>query len=242
MLLFQCNKCESGNLLQLEKNIKETTEDAQGEAISLEAVLQKLANLQEQVSDLETKLEEGNRMQKCETKVETKLDEVLPMAVQEGRKASPNEMVCAYKQYWHVMDPIVTYDFITSEFNAGVLNIETGTFTAVTSGYYMITFSATAGVEPGEYCNIWLYHSDYPVGESKWVTQSSSGNSGVLWDQGSRTVVKTAILLYFSCINANQDLTQVLYIQAGNTITLRVTDNSYGVNEILLCLYLLPAL
>ena len=69
MLLFQCNKCESGNLLQLEKNIKETTEDAQGEAISLEAVLQKLANLQEQVSDLETKLEEGNRMQKCETKV-----------------------------------------------------------------------------------------------------------------------------------------------------------------------------
>jgi len=214
---FQCTTCLSVKPLHPEENV---VKDSQEEASALEDVLQKLANLQDQVKELETKLEEGNRVQ-CETEVEKKLDEAFPTALQQEWRGSPYEMVCAYKQYWHVMDPIVTYDYITSEYNEGVMNIETGTFTAVTSGYYMITFSATAGVEPGEYCNIWLYHNNYPVTESKWVTQSSSANEGVLWDQGSRTVVR--------------------YVQAGQTITLKVTDNSYGVNEILLCLYLLPA-
>merc|ERR1711971_704408 len=98
--LFQCNTCLSLKPLHLEENVKEIMKDSQEETGELEAVLQKLANLQDQVKELETKLEEGNRVQR-------ETDVPRQTGLEQGWRASPYEMVCAYKQYWHVMDPIV---------------------------------------------------------------------------------------------------------------------------------------
>merc|ERR1712192_156290 len=97
---------------------------------------------------------------KSEVRAEVKkeVDKVLPDAVEQGLRDLPYEMVCAYKYKWDTLG-VVTYDNITSyllEFNNsncpggadGTMNIETGVFNSVTSGYYIITYSATVEVRP----------------------------------------------------------------------------------------------
>ena len=93
---------------------------------------------------------------------------------------------------------VVSYDWISVEFNnsdrpggaAGSMNIETGVFTTVTSGYYIITFSAYALVHVEENTAMWLYHNGVQVEESNFYTSVQVGSGGYyIADQGSRTVV-----------------------------------------------------
>ena len=69
------------------------------------------------------------------------------------------------------------------------MNIETGIFTAITSGYYTITFSARADVHPDKYSIMHLYHNGAKVKESMWETYLSGVTFNYMADQGSRTVV-----------------------------------------------------
>ena len=70
------------------------------------------------------------------------------------------------------------------------MNIETGVFTTVTSGYYIVTFSAIVRVDAGEYTAMWLYHNGVQLEESLFGTSMGVGSSGdFIEDQGSRTVV-----------------------------------------------------
>ena len=78
------------------------------------------------------------------------------------------------------------------------MNIETGVFTTVTSGYYIVTFSATVDAHPGESTIMWLYQNGVRLEESKFQTSLISGDTGDrIYDQGSRTVVRK--LLVFNC-------------------------------------------
>ena len=75
------------------------------------------------------------------------------------------------------------------------MNIETGVFTTITSGYYIVTFSAFVPVPAGELTIMFLHHNGVKVEESMFATSMNVG-SGDDWirDQGSRTVVSVASL------------------------------------------------
>jgi len=112
-------------------------------------------------------------------------------------------MVCAYNYRWDKADSVVPYDSIFMEFNNsdrpggadGTMNIETGVFTTVTSGYYIITFSCSVHVHAGEYTQMWLYHNGAKVDESEFFTRGHPGSGDSIQDHGSRTVVSNASLL-----------------------------------------------
>ena len=75
------------------------------------------------------------------------------------------------------------------------MNIETGVFTTVTSGYYIVTFSGKVTVLAGDYTIMWLYHNGVYVEESEIETSMHVG-SGDDWirEQASKTVVSIACL------------------------------------------------
>ena len=57
------------------------------------------------------------------------------------------------------------------------MNIETGVFTTVTSGYYIITFSAYAQVQAREYTRMYFNHNGGFMEESLFVTSMFVGDS-----------------------------------------------------------------
>ena len=70
------------------------------------------------------------------------------------------------------------------------MNIGTGVFTTITSGYYIITFSAYAYVHAGEYTVMYLHHNGDKVSESAFKTKMGGGSGeDYIQDQGSKTVV-----------------------------------------------------
>jgi len=197
-------------------------------------------NLQQQVKEgelqFENRVEEEIASLKSELtiqigeEVKKEVDKVLPTAVEQGLRDLPFEMVCAYRGTWTAANSIVNYDRITVEFNNsnrpgggdGTMNIETGVFTTVTSGYYIVTFSAHVYVHPGEYTTMWLYHNGVQLEESLFETAMHVGSGDdYIRDQGSRTVI--------------------LHLLAGDTLDLRTINNSYKVYRTTLCLYMAPA-
>jgi len=197
-----------------------------------EGELQFESRVEEEIASLKSELTMQNTDLQNQFKAEVKkeLDKVLPTAVEQGLRDLPFEMVCAFKGFWTAANSIINYDRITVEFNNsdlpggddGTMNIETGVFTTVTSGYYIVTFSASVAVEPGEYTWMYLYHNGVRVEESLFETWMQVGSSGdYIEDQGSRTVI--------------------LHLLAGDTLDLRTTINSGYVFHLTLCLYMAPA-
>lgn len=77
------------------------------------------------------------------------------------------------------------------------MNIETGVFTTVTSGYYIVTFSAHVAVLAGEYTEMFLYHNGVYLEESQFYNSMHVGSVGDnIVDQGSRTVVN---IVFINC-------------------------------------------
>ena len=127
--------------------------------------------------------------------------------LKQGLRDLPFEMVCAFQERWNGANSVVTYDKVTSEFNNsdrpggadGSMDIQTGVFTTVTSGYYTITFSASAGVSPGEHTVMALYHNGVQVEESWYETINHVGGGGTwIYDQGSKTVVSALMIVLFA--------------------------------------------
>ena len=77
------------------------------------------------------------------------------------------------------------------------MNIETGVFTAVTSGYYIITYSGFVLVLGGEWTVMYLFHNGAQVFESRFETLNIEDSGDAIRDQGSRTVVSR--LPVFNC-------------------------------------------
>merc|ERR1712210_198630 len=120
---------------------------------------------------------------RCKAEVKKELDKVLPTAVEQGLRDLPFEMVCAYQSKWDKVG-VISYDRISVEFNNsdlpgggdGTMNIETGVFTTVTSGYYIVTFSTTVYVTAGGYANMFLYHNGVQLEESRFLTSMHVGS------------------------------------------------------------------
>jgi len=206
------------------------------EVVSLKSEMTELQNqLKEVKAEKKNQNQETAKSLKSEVEnqlkaeVKKELDKVLPAAVEQGLRDMPFEMVCAYKYNWDTLG-VVNYDQISEEFNNsnrpggadGLMNIETGVFTALTSGYYIITFSAHVQVHAGESTVMWLHHNGVQVEESQFVTSMKAGSGdNYIIDQGSRTVI--------------------LHLLRGDTVDLRTEKNSYGVWRINFCLYMVPA-
>merc|ERR1711990_499048 len=197
-----------------------------------------------EVEDLQKQLKEAKRKNEnqevakslrsemenqCKAEVKKELEKVLPSAVEQGLRDLPFEMVCAYQDEWTESNSIVAYDRISVEFNNndrpggadGTMNIDTGVFTTVTSGYYIVTFSGFTDVHVEETTSMYLYHNGVQVEESLFQTRMGVGGSGnYMFDQGSRTVI--------------------LHLLAGDTLDLRTEYNSYRVLSITLCLNMAP--
>merc|ERR1712210_365635 len=211
------NKRVKEGELQFESRLKEVMLNTQKEVASLKSEM-----------TMQSHSLKSDGEARCKAEVKKELDKVLPTAVEQGLRDLPFEMVCAYQSKWDKVG-VISYDRISVEFNNsdlpgggdGTMNIETGVFTTVTSGYYIVTFSASVAVEPGEYTWMYLYHNGVRVEESLFETWMQVGSSGdYIEDQGSRTVI--------------------LHLLAGDTLDLRTTINSGYVFHLTLCLYMAP--
>ena len=182
----------------------------------LEAKNVEVENLQKRLTGVEEMLSTQNKnrnqeaaslktelTRQCKAEVRKELDKVLRAAVEQGLRELPYEMVCAFQDEWREANSVVSYDRITVEFNNsdqpgggdGSMNIETGVFTTITSGHYIITFSGFVDVHPGQVTEMWLHHNGVKVEESEFQTSMHVGASGdYIWNQGSRTVVSTVDL------------------------------------------------
>ena len=128
------------------------------------------------------------------TELTTKLREVD----QKTPRDLPLVLTCAYQSRWDTPDATITYDRLTADYNNsdkqgggdGEMDITTDIYTALTSGHYTITYSGYARVDPGEDVAFTLTKNGESVGyEGVWQSYSSSDNGGMIYDQGSRTVV-----------------------------------------------------
>merc|ERR1712154_53102 len=175
---------------------------------------QEIKSLKKQVTEIETKVEEFASL-KSEIRADVKNE------VDKGLRDLPFEMVCAYKERPGTSG-VINYDRITMEFNNsnrpggadGTMNIERGVFTTVTSGYYIVTYSASVDVYADDWTDTYLHHNGVKVQESHFGTYSNVGSGNDMRrDQGSRTVI--------------------LHLLAGDTLDLRTSnlDNNYGVSK-----------
>ena len=73
------------------------------------------------------------------------------------------------------------------------MNIETGVFTTVTSGYYIVTFSANSLLNSGDVTAMTLYHNGVYLAESFYQAEMEKSD-GYSFDPGSRTVVSIGCL------------------------------------------------
>merc|ERR1712233_285548 len=229
-------KTEKANLEKKLEAKNTEVEDLQkrmkkGEEEMKEAEVQFENRVEEEVASLksELRMEIADFQNQCQAEVKSEVEKVLPTAVEQGLRDLPFEMVCAYQDKWyHASNSIIAYDRITVEFNNsdrpggadGSMNIETGVFTTVTSGFYIVTFSATVVVYEGQYTTMYLHRNGAQVDESYYHTSKRSG-SGYIIEQGSKTVI--------------------LHLLAGDPLDLRTVENNYEVRQITLCLYMAPA-
>jgi len=122
----------------------------------------------------------------------------LETSVAEVRKTRglPYVMTCAYQNHWETSSATITYDYLLSDYKNsddvnggdGIMDVKTGVYTVIKpAGYYTITFSGRAELQPGEALIMDLYHNGTKVPESQWVSSEYHGTTA--FDQGSRTVI-----------------------------------------------------
>merc|ERR1719309_1544883 len=78
---------------------------------------------------------------------------MISREVSKAMKEIPSVMVCAYQNEWHSQDATITFEEIISEFSVnggGDMDLESGTFTAVTPGHYTISFNGQAELQAGQ--------------------------------------------------------------------------------------------
>ena len=82
------------------------------------------------------------------------------------------------------------------------MNIETGVFTTVTSGYYIVTYSASVDVHAGEYTYMYLYQNGVQLKESESYTAMGYIENGDnhIYEQASKTVVRTPLDIFLSIV------------------------------------------
>merc|ERR1712130_348820 len=179
-------------LLQRVERMEILEAKLESQSLEMESLKKQLDQMHVQLaSDLTKQVKENENQCKAEVKSEVE-------KVEQRLRDLPFEMVCAFQDVWSSANSIVSYDQISLEFNNsdrpggadGSMNIETGVFTTVTSGYYIVTFGGTVYVHSGEFTVMYLYHNGVQLEESEFHTRMQVGSGDdYITDQGSRTVI-----------------------------------------------------
>ena len=152
--------------------------------------------MREEMEEKDNKVKKQlDRLEARNTELTTKLREVD----QKSPRDVPYVLTCAFVDTWTTPGATITYDYLTADFNNsdkpgggdGELDITTGKFTALSPGYYTVTYSGGAIVDPGQRVYFRLVGAGL-VGEGnegEWRSYSDSAIGGTITDQGSRTVV-----------------------------------------------------
>ena len=128
----------------IEDKVEELEKKLDTKNMEVENLQKRLTELTEEVMKMKNQKQDVARLKhEVRTEVRKQVEQV-----EQELKELPYEMVCAYCNYCNWENDIVSYDNITVELNNsdqeggadGTMNIETGVFTAVTSGYYIVTF------------------------------------------------------------------------------------------------------
>merc|ERR1711892_1406808 len=134
-------------------------------------------------------------------------------AIESNNEALENSAfvgVCAYR-YETTTTGVITYDRIFSSYitDSSALSTSLGTFTASTSGLYMVTWSAhTVG-----HAQIWLFKQGVQMADTAYVSDQSGEIA-----QGSRTVM--------------------VELCPGEEIYLWAYDNTRGIGQLHFCIHL----
>jgi len=95
-------------------------------------------------------------------------------------------LVCAYQDLWEEKGSRISFDSLSTSVGVGgEMDVDTGVFTALTPGHYMVTWSALARVDSHREVDFKLMVNGEEVEGSGWWSYSQDGSVG---DQGSRTV------------------------------------------------------
>ena len=144
---------------------------------------------------LEAKYEEKLLAVKAE--LEEKYKDVRGLPVQPDRLTElPNDdvMLCVYKYHWTAVDSAITYDrYLDTNYDNGDradMNLDTGIFTCLTSGFYTITYSNIAKLFPAQETWVWLYMNGERV-DGSLVEQDTNDDTigNFMTFSGSRTLV-----------------------------------------------------
>merc|ERR1719481_2295543 len=111
----------------------------------------------------------------------------LETSMAEVRKTRglPYVMTCAYQDEWSTSSATITYDSLLSDYKNsddvnggdGIMDIKTGVYTVIKpAGYYTITFSGLAQLQPGEILSMYLYHNGTRVPESRWYSRNNGND------------------------------------------------------------------
>ena len=176
---------------RVEEMLRTRNQNQNQEVASLKSEMKmEIAGIQNQLQEVKAARKNQNQ------EVAKSLKNEMTAAVEQGLRDLPFEMVCVYQKEWKLADSVVSYERVTVEFNNsnrpgggdGSMDISTGVFTTVTSGYYTITFSAVVDVTAGDETVMLLHHNGVEVEESWFQTYMTGDSSGLNFYQGSRTV------------------------------------------------------
>ena len=199
---------KSKKLDHIEKKVEDLEKKLETKNVEVEHLQQQLKEMKVQFAEIERVVssqknqEVASLKSEMRTEMKKELDKVLPTAVEQGLRDLPFEMVCSYRHDFSTSNSIISYDRITLEFNNadrpggadGSMSIETGVFTTVTSGYYIITYSANAKLLAGEHTEMFLYHNGVALEESLFEAIMENSGDDFSFDPGSRTVVSIVSL------------------------------------------------
>ena len=151
--------------------------------------------------EIEDKLIELDaRFNKFEKDCATKSELQDLKAILGGLRDLPYLTMCAYKVTWTTASATITYDKIVADFNNsdrpnggdGILDIATGEFTSLTAGHYTVTYSGVAAMHPGNVIRVYIHLNGNNLGQQAiWASRASTAaSSELIYDQGSRTMVR----------------------------------------------------
>ena len=153
------------------------------------------------MEDLEARYDAMLKTVKAE--LEANYNEKLKMETEKIRKDIASEvaqleeddvLLCVYKYHWTDADSTITFDrYLDTNYDNGDradMNLDTGIFTCLTSGFYTITFADISRLLPSQQTWIWLYMNGERVDGSHVEQDTGDDTIGdFLSLSGSRTLV-----------------------------------------------------
>jgi len=189
------------------------------------SVVQLMARVEEvtaENSQLRTKLE--SQEAKVTNLLQTNLTTSGMSGAPQEATPRPEVVTCAYQDYWTLSSGTITFDSLVSEYYSQggrrMLDTSSGVFRVVTApGYYTISYSGWARLEPGQATDIFLHRNGDRIEESRWMSGATGGSKGARqYDQGGRTLI--------------------LYLGLGDTLELRTHTMTGALYGLTFCLTL----